>query len=290
MSQVNYKGLLQIHCQKSKAVLPHYSCTERMQGFSPVFSANVVVFGRNFTSGGEFSNKKQAEQNAAKIALRELGLLEPNLDTNEPKLQQSEIKQPLFVVDGAEVGQNKSCANKNTLSTPATDESLEDKQQTPSAEEDLRSPVAQSSATSVGKVSLSFKNIIQEKAQKMGLPLPQYETTVEGSGFVCTMTFNGQQFKSEGVSSNKKQAQQSAASVAIKLLNLEQGPEKKSLIQKTVALDSQSPVVSPEKFDAKLSYKNLFQENCQQRGNKPPIYETSWNGNVFYCIYACCKD
>nr|XP_058940910.1 uncharacterized protein LOC131769175 isoform X2 [Pocillopora verrucosa] len=281
MSQVNYKGLLQIHCQKSKAVLPHYSCTERMQGFSPVFSANVVVFGRNFTSGGEFSNKKQAEQNAAKIALCELGLLEPNLDTNEPKLQQSEIKQPLFVVDGAEVGQNKSCANINPLSTPAMDESLEDKQQTPSAEEDLRSPVAQSSATSVGKVSLSFKNIIQEKAQKMGLPLPQYETTVEGSGFVCTMTFNGQQFKSEGVSSNKKQAQQSAASVAIKLLNLEQGPEKKSLIQKTVALDSQSPVVSPEKFDAKLSYKNLFQENCQQRGNKPPIYETSWNGTGF---------
>lgn len=279
MSQSNYKGLLQIHCQKAKVVLPSYSCTQRMQGCSPVFLANLSVFGQNFNSEAEFSSKKQAEQNAAKVALRELGLLV----SDEPNLQQADNKQPLLAADGACDSQGQFCAASNPVSTSRTGESLEDRQPTSTspaeAGEESVPRVAQSPAPTASKVSLSFKNVLQEKAQKMGVALPQYETTTEGPGFVCTMTFNGQQFKSEGISSNKKQAQQSAASVAIKLLNLEQGTEGNSLIQKTDSPEIQNPAITPEKFDNKLSYKNLFQENCQQRGNKPPVYSTSWNGN-----------
>lgn len=296
MADTNYKGLLQIHCQKAKVELPQYSCAQRMQSYSPVFFANVTVLGRHFTSEAEFSSKKQAEKNAAKVALRELGLL----DTGEPNALQDDHKQPPLATNDASDG-----PNLNPVSTTAAAESQEDTQpasmpspevcKTGSAQVPPISPVAKVVGTllpitstpvpTAKNVSLSFKNVLQERAQKMGLALPQYETTIEGSGFVCTVTFDGQQFKSEGISSNKKLAQQNAASVAIKQLNSEQGTEGNSLLLKNdKPIEIQSPTATPEKFDATMSYKNLFQENCQQRGNKPPTYSTSWDGKLFNLI------
>jgi len=301
MSDNNYKSLLQIHCQKAKVQLPQYSCAQRVQGFSPVFVANLTVLGRTFTSEAEFSSKKQAEKNAAKVALRELGLL----DTGEPNASQDDRKQtPLATNDGSDG------PHSNPVSTSTAAESQEDTQppalmsspevcKTGLGQVPPISPVAEvvgtllpvtSTPVSAAKnVSLSFKNVLQERAQKMGLALPKYETTIEGSGFVCTVTFNGQQFKSDGISSNKKLAQQNAASVAIKQLNSEQGTEGSSLLLKTDgSLGIQSPAAIPEKFDATLSYKNLFQENCQQRGNKPPTYSTSWDGKLLNFILDFC--
>ena len=135
--------------------------------------------------------------------------------------------------------------------------------------------------------SVSFKNVLQERAQKMGLAFPRYETTQEGEGFVCTVTFNEQCFKSEGCSPSKKLAQQNAAAVAIKVLIAEQGTDRKSPILESNAPPNietpqttmQTAVATSENmFDAKVSYKNLLQENCQQRGNKPPAYSTTWEG------------
>ncbi|XP_078375877.1 uncharacterized protein LOC144659327 isoform X2 [Oculina patagonica] len=294
MADTNYKGLLQIHCQKAKVELPHYSCTHRMQGNSPVFVANLTVLGRNFTSEAEFSSKKQAEKNAAKVALRELGLL----DTGEPKVQ-DDHEQPLLATSDGTDGQAPS--NPDPVAAAAV-VAAESQEVTPSPEvcktgsaqdpvishaEDVGSflpstPVTSTPASAARNVPLSFKNILQERAQKMGLALPQYETTPEGSGFVCTVTFNGQHFKSEGISSNKKIAQQNAASLAIKQFNLEQGTDGSSPILKNdVPKEIQGSTATPEKFDATMSYKNLFQENCQQRGNKPPAYSTTWNGSGF---------
>lgn len=297
MADTNYKGLLQIHCQKAKVELPHYSCTQRMQGNSPVFLANLTVLGRNFTSEAEFSSKKQAEKNAAKVALRELGLL----DTGEPKVQEDH-EQPLLAASDGTDGQCQARPNSDPVAAAAvaaaesqdTLTSSPEVCKTGSAQDPAISPaevmgtflpptpVTSTPAPTARNVPLSFKNVLQERAQKMGLALPQYETTPEGSGFVCTIAFNGQHFKSEGISSNKKLAQQSAASVAIKQLNAEQGTDGSSPILKNgVPKEIQGSAATPEKFDATMSYKNLFQENCQQRGNKPPSYSTTWNGNVF---------
>jgi len=70
---------------------------------------------------------------------------------------------------------------------------------------------------------------------------------------------------------------------------VEQGTEGNSLLLKTDgSVGIQTPAVTPEKFDTTLSYKNLFQENCQQRGNKPPTYLTSWDGKLFNFILDLC--
>lgn len=295
MADTNYKGLLQIHCQKAKVELPHYSCTQRIQGYSPVFLANLTVLGRNFASKAEFSSKKQAEKNVAKVALRELGLL--GTDIKPITLQEGHHEQSTLAANDRSDGP--------VVSTSVADESQEGTHSTPISSVEIcttgsvqdphisaaevvgiaSSPITQTPVTTASNISLSFKNALQERAQKMGLALPGYETIREGSGFVCTVTFNGQHFKSEGFSSNKKLAQQSAASVAIKLLNSEQGMEGKSpTIKSDAPLEMKGPVATPEKFDAKVSYKNLFQENCQQRGSKPPAYSTSWDGNLFTYI------
>ena len=302
MADANYKSLLQIHCQKAKVQLPQYSCVQRVKGCSPVFVANLTVLGRTFTSEAEFSSKKQAEKNAANVALRELGLLDAG---EPPAAPQDEQKQtPLATNDGSDG------PHSNPISTSTGTESQEDAQSALVSSPEVCktgltqvppiSPVAEVAGTllpvtstpvsTAKNVSISFKNVLQERAQKMGLALPKYETTVEGSGFVCTVTFNGQQFQSEGISSNKKLAQQNAASVAIKQLDVEHGTESNSLLLKIDGsnIGIQSPAATPEKFDATLSYKNLFQENCQQRGNKPPTYLTSWDGKLFNFILDLC--
>lgn len=295
MSDNNYKSLLQIHCQKAKVQLPQYSCTQRVQSCNPVFVANLTVLGRTFTSEAEFSSKKQAEKNAAKVALRELGLLDTGegANTGEPNASQDDQKQPPLTTNDGSDGPNPNC-----VSTPAAAEPREDthppapmSSPIPSVAEVAGTllPVTSTPVSTAKNVSVSFKNLLQERAQKMGLALPKYETTLEGPGFVCTVTFNGQQFKSEGISSNKKLAQQNAASVAIKQLNSEQGTEGNSLLLKTDgSIGILSTASTPEKFDATLSYKNLFQENCQQRGNKPPTYSTSWNGKLFNFTLDLC--
>lgn len=301
MSDNNYKSLLQIHCQKSKVQLPQYSCTQRVQGCSPVFVASLTVLGRTFTSEAEFSSKKQAEKNAAKVALRELGLL----DTGEPNTSQNYQKQRSLTTNNGSDGPDSNFVSTSSAAEPQQDThppapmSSPDVCKTGLAQVPPISSVAEVAGTllpvtstpvsTAKNVSVSFKNLLQERAQKMGLALPKYETTLEGLGFVCTVTFNGQQFKSEEISSNKKLAQQNAASVAIKQLNSEQGTEGNSLIPKTDASRGiLSTAATPEKFDATLSYKNLFQENCQQRGNKPPTYSTSWDGKLFNFILGLC--
>lgn len=282
MADTNYKGLLQIHCQKVKVGLPHYSCTQRMQDYRPVFLANLTVLGRNFISEAEFSSKKQAEQNAAKVALHELGIL----DTGEPKVEGLH-EQLLLAASDRTDGQGQPCTNLNPAATSSSAAATADPQEDITSAEVVgtsqpHSPVTLMPAPAARNSPLSFKNVLQERAQKMGIALPQYETTPEGSGFVCTVTFNGQHFKSEGISSSKKLAQQNAASVTIRQLNSEQGTEETStILNHDVPIEKQEASTPLEEFDATVSYKNLFQENCQQRGNKPPVYSTTWNGNMF---------
>ena len=305
MAEPNFKGLLQMHCQKAKVELPKYSCTQKMQGHIPVFSANLVVLGQNFTSEGDFSTKKQAEKSAAKVALHELRILGGDFQLKSCTALSQTVNEgfPSCEVD-------QSCADINSGSTTAVEEIHKDMQVStlPEKCEKASIPETQMSSPEIQKTlfpfnptvtpvprkgsGVSFKNVLQERAQKTGLALPQYETVQEGGGFVCTVAFNGQCFKSEGCSPSKKLAQQNAAAVALKTLTSGEktdensplpGRTSASNIETPQATNIQSPATTPENVDATVSYKNLLQENCQQRGNKPPTYSTTWEGTVMSC-------
>ncbi len=76
--QQNYKALLQQHAQKILDSTPIYELLdEKGPDHSKCFEVGVTIAGRRFTSAWG-PNKKQAEQKAALLSLRELGVLNPN--------------------------------------------------------------------------------------------------------------------------------------------------------------------------------------------------------------------
>lgn len=64
----------------------------------------------------------------------------------------------------------------------------------------------------------SSKSKLNEMAQKNKLPLPTYNTVTVTNGFFSTVEFNGRQFKSAAICTKKKDAEQSAAKVALDTL------------------------------------------------------------------------
>jgi len=74
--QWNYKSLLQQHAQRRWGVTPEYQLLdEKGPDHSKCFEVAVSIGGRHFSSAWGMS-KKEAEQEAARRALRELGLME----------------------------------------------------------------------------------------------------------------------------------------------------------------------------------------------------------------------
>ncbi len=67
----NYKDRLMRHCQQIKIDLPQYPIESHENG---VFVVSVIVDEKNVSSGSA-KNKKQAEQNAAREAIRILGIV-----------------------------------------------------------------------------------------------------------------------------------------------------------------------------------------------------------------------
>ena len=69
-----------------------------------------------------------------------------------------------------------------------------------------------------GAPMASSKSKLNEMAQKNKLPLPTYNTVTVTNGFFSTVEFNGRQFKSAAICTKKKDAEQSAAKVALDTL------------------------------------------------------------------------
>ncbi|XP_068741203.1 uncharacterized protein [Montipora capricornis] len=291
-AEPNFKGLLQIHCQRTKVALPQYTCVQRMKNNRAVFIANLTVSGQNFTSEAEFSSKKQAEKNAAKVALFKLGIFPADISNSS--------SDPSQCTSESELGEHKEGHACTEVSFVTAEQSHKDgsmvsaslqegqgKQQCPSSEVErpLLSSVISNPVSIKNNAPLSYKNVLQERAQKMGLPLPHYETTKGNGGFVCAVLFNGQSFKSDKVSPNKKMAEQNAASVAIKTLPSGEQTHEEPLIPGNDAASRMS-VTTPtcNSLDATISYKNLLQENCQQRGHRCPVYSTSWKEFGFVSV------
>ncbi|KAJ7356015.1 hypothetical protein OS493_027411 [Desmophyllum pertusum] len=66
----SYKNKLQEYCQKSKFVMPVYSCNRE----NGVFTCTVQVAGKAYTSNS-CNTKKGSEQTAANVALKALGIV-----------------------------------------------------------------------------------------------------------------------------------------------------------------------------------------------------------------------
>lgn len=81
-NNINYKSMLQEHIQSEKKIHPQYRVTsEDGPDHEKVFTVDVMV-GKKTLGRGKGKNKKQAQQEAARVALRFLDLLPKRADTN----------------------------------------------------------------------------------------------------------------------------------------------------------------------------------------------------------------
>ncbi|CAI0432770.1 unnamed protein product [Linum tenue] len=140
-----YKSSLQIFCQRKKWMLPVYSATKDGPDHRPHFFATVTVNGTSFASEVAANSAKEAQNEAARVALLQLG------------------------------------------------------------------------SADASPSEISYKNLLQELAQKKCFLLPVYVTTragdVHASTFVSTVEVNQQVFT--GIEARtKKLAEMSAANVA----------------------------------------------------------------------------
>jgi len=83
--QRNYKSLLQQHSQRRWSATPEYRLLdEKGPDHSKCFEVAVAVNGKHFSSAWG-RNKKLAEQAAARLALKEMGLLDEDSPSGSPE-------------------------------------------------------------------------------------------------------------------------------------------------------------------------------------------------------------
>lgn len=67
-----HKNRLQEHAQRSLIPLPLYQTINEGTQHAPQFKSSVIVDGVTFRSSQTFPHRKEAEQNVAELALKEL--------------------------------------------------------------------------------------------------------------------------------------------------------------------------------------------------------------------------
>ncbi|KAK1385423.1 Double-stranded RNA-binding protein 1 [Heracleum sosnowskyi] len=94
----------------------------------------------------------------------------------------------------------------------------------------------------VPQEALLFKNRLQEYAQKAGIPLPIYHTTIEGTPhapmFRSAVIINGATYTSPNVFSHRKSSEMDAARIALLTLQLQIDEENCSLELEVIAWNS----------------------------------------------------
>lgn len=123
-----------------------------------------------------------------------------------------------------------------------------------------------------------YKNQLQELAQRSCFNLPSYGCTREGPDhaprFKATVNFNGEIFESPNYCSTLRQAEHSAAEVALNTLS-RRGPSR-SLAAKVL--------------DETGVYKNLLQETAHRAGLSLPVYTTTRSGPGHLPVFKCSVD
>ncbi|XP_074275187.1 uncharacterized protein LOC141599160 [Silene latifolia] len=119
-----------------------------------------------------------------------------------------------------------------------------------------------------------FKNQLQELAQRSCFNLPAYACMREGPDhaprFRASVNFNGEIFESPGYSPTLRQAEHSAAEVALNLLS---SRGSKSLTARVL--------------DETGVYKNLLQETAHKAGLNLPVYTTIRSGPGHVPVFTC---
>ncbi|KAF1891034.1 hypothetical protein Lal_00001170 [Lupinus albus] len=192
-----YKNQLQEFTQKSRIELPTYQTVNEGTRHVPMFRSTLWVSGKCYTNQVTFVNRKAAEQDAAKLALKSL------------------------------LGMIKDEAPPAVIEEKAPPAVIEEKAP-PVAIKDEASP------TILEKIWLS-KSILNEYAFKLNVALPTY-STVETIGaspvFKSTLVFNCTKYTG-GASRHKRWAEQLAAHQAIlSILSADPGSESLSEIVK----------------------------------------------------------
>ncbi|CAI0432769.1 unnamed protein product [Linum tenue] len=254
-----YKSSLQIFCQRKKWMLPVYSATKDGPDHRPHFFATVTVNGTSFASEVAANSAKEAQNEAARVALLQLGSADGDLDSShgavsgEGSQAIDEIPQasgfpaagkpaetvrdmqhlcktqlqiyaqkrslPLPVYAHERDGPCHACRFKSTVAIEGKTYSSEGFFPTLKDAENSAAKAALASLlpTGSGEEEISYKNLLQELAQKKCFLLPVYVTTragdVHASTFVSTVEVNQQVFT--GIEARtKKLAEMSAANVA----------------------------------------------------------------------------
>ncbi|CAN0870099.1 Double-stranded RNA-binding protein 5 [Linum grandiflorum] len=120
-----------------------------------------------------------------------------------------------------------------------------------------------------------FKNQLQELAQRSCFNLPSYVCIREGPDhaprFKASVNFNGEVFESPTYNPTLRQAEHSAAEVALNVLS-SRGPSRS---------------LTARVLDETGIYKNLLQETAHRAGLNLPVYTTVRSGPGHVPIFTC---
>ncbi|KAG2301549.1 hypothetical protein Bca4012_059797 [Brassica carinata] len=120
-----------------------------------------------------------------------------------------------------------------------------------------------------------YKNQLQELAQRSCFSLPSYTCTREGPDhaprFKASVNFNGEIFESPTYCSTLRQAEHSAAEVALNALS-SKGPSKS---------------LTARVLDETGIYKNLLQETAHRAGLDLPVYTSVRSGPGHIPTFSC---
>ncbi|XP_043722247.1 double-stranded RNA-binding protein 2-like [Telopea speciosissima] len=120
-----------------------------------------------------------------------------------------------------------------------------------------------------------YKNQLQELAQRSCFNLPSYACIREGPDhaprFKATVNFNGENFESPTFCTTLRQAEHSAAEVALNTLS-KRGPSR---------------FLAARVLDETGVYKNLLQETSHRAGLNLPVYTTVRSGPGHVPVFSC---
>ncbi|KAK1354488.1 Double-stranded RNA-binding domain [Heracleum sosnowskyi] len=236
-------------CQKKRWGLPKYTYVKEGPDHNPSFKASVVVNGVTFETTNDSSSSKDAQNDAARLAVFHFTNSEPRGKTNSGR-PGTEIHQALqsnakeFRND--DLNQYKMMlqiyAQRNKLGMPVYSSKKEGPRHAPSFKATVfveRQPYespgsyktlkeAEHAAAQVALLSFTadtfqekespiYKNILQELAQSEGFILPIYKTEnscePHNPSFISTVEVEGETFQGTEAKS-KKQAESNAARAA----------------------------------------------------------------------------
>ncbi|KAL7587118.1 hypothetical protein Lser_V15G36376 [Lactuca serriola] len=123
-----------------------------------------------------------------------------------------------------------------------------------------------------------YKNQLQELAQRSCFNLPSYTCIREGPDhaprFKATVNFNGDTYECRNYCTTLRQAEHSAAEVALNSL----------------ATHGPSNSLAAKILDETGVYKNLLQEVSQRVGSSLPTYTTTRSGLGHFPVFTCTVD